>query len=202
MAAERKEDVDQDDYGECYFLDLYEMLKCRGCEGVTLRHTRQWGSRDAAPITFYYPPAVSRRAPLWIDHGLYLLLYDKGVPTPICSLMKEIYTAVQNGSTKLVAMGIRAVLESVMIERVGDQGTFKSNMDAFQKAGYLSLRQAGTLDSLLEAGHAAIHRGWEPKNDDIVTLLDITENLIETVYLHEHRARDLDKKLPKRGRNL
>jgi hypothetical protein len=57
-------------------------------------------------------------------------------------------------------MGIRSALENVMIDRVGDQRYFKINMDAFQKAGYLSVRQRGSLESILEAGHAATHRGW------------------------------------------
>jgi hypothetical protein len=109
-------------------------------------------------------------------------------------------TAVQNDSRRLAAMGIRAALESVMIEKVGDRGNFKANMIAFQEAGYLSLRQAISLESILEAGHATIHRGWEPTNDDITTLLDITESIIESVYLHENRVRALDKNVPKRPR--
>jgi Domain of unknown function (DUF4145) len=166
-----------------------------------MRHTRKWGSKDNPPTIVYYPPVISRRAPLWVDDDLFSLLHPVGVPAKICVLMREVYTAVQNASTRLAAMGIRAALESVMIERVGDRGNFKANIDAFQEAGYLSLRQAMSLDSILEAGHAAIHRGWEPSNEDIITLLNITESLIEIVYLHEHFACDLGKKLPKRSRH-
>jgi hypothetical protein len=76
-------------------------------------------------------------------------------------------------------MGVRAAPESVMIDRVGDRGKFVANIDAFQKAGYLSERQRGTLDAVLGAGYAAIHRGWEPTNEDARTLVDIAEGLIE-----------------------
>jgi hypothetical protein len=194
LAVEKQEDVSEEDD---YYLDLYEMLKCRGCETVTMRHTRKWG-KDEPPSIVYYPPVISRRTPFWVYDDLYELVSLEAVPRPICDLMGEVYTAVQNASLRLAAMGIRAALERVMIDRVGDGGSFKANMDAFQGAGYLSLRQAMSLDSILEAGHAAIHRGWEPSNNDIITLLDVAESLIETVYLHEHPARDLDKKLPKR----
>jgi hypothetical protein len=54
--------------------------------------------------------------------------------------------------------------------------------------------------TILGAGHAAIHRGWEPTNSDIEPLLDIAESLIEEAYLHEARASDLDKNVPKRPR--
>lgn len=200
VATEKQEDVSEenDRYEGHYWLDLYEMLKCRGCDTATMRHTRQWGSKDDPPTTTSYPPVISRRAPLWVDHDLFSLLYAVVVPVHICSIMREVYTAVQNSSRRLAAMGIRAALESVMIDRVGDRRNFKANMDAFQEAGYLSVRQAMSLDSILDAGHAAIHRGWEPSNEEIGTLLDITESLIEIIYLHEHFVRDLDKNIPRR----
>jgi hypothetical protein len=171
--------------------DLYEMLRCRGCNEVTMRRTSLW-IEDEPPFVFYYPPVIARRAPDW--------MIASSVPAPIRALMRETYTSVENNSRRLVAMGIRAAIENVMIEKVGDQQSFKSLVDAFQKAGYLSVRQAMALDTILEAGHATIHRGWEPTNQDIATLLDIAETIIESAYLHEDRARDLDRKVPKRQR--
>lgn len=46
-------------------------------------------------------------------------------------------------------MGIRAALESLMIDKVGDNGSFKANMDAFQVADYLNGRQRGHLEAVL-----------------------------------------------------
>jgi len=115
-------------------------------------------------------------------------------------MMKEVYTALENGSLRLAAMGIRATIENLMIEKIGDQQSFQANVDALQKASYLSLRQAVALDSVLEAGHAAIHRQWEPKHRDIHTVLKLANKLIETVYLDEKQVRDLDKNVPKRPR--
>ena len=77
-----------------------------------------------------------------------------------------------------------------MVDKIDDQHNFKQNMDAFQNAGYLSERQRGHLDAVLNAGHAAIHRGWEP------TLLDITEGIIEVAYLHDKAADTLDREVP------
>jgi hypothetical protein len=122
---------------------------------------------------------------------------SEGIPAPIMSLITEIYTAVEHKLYTLSAMGIRATLENVMKEKVGDR-SFKVLVNEFQKAGYLSTRQALSLDVIIEAGHAAIHRGWQPNDEDISTLLNLTETLIETVYLHEKRARNLDKRVPRR----
>ena len=191
--------VDREEYEEtiedrnfsCY--DNYEMLKCRGCGAVTLRVISQH-IEDREPRTTCYPAAIARRVPEWMTGS-----FDTpSIPFSVYFLMSEVYTAVQNDLLRLAGMGIRATLEELMRVKVGDHRTFKVLVDEFQKAGYLSTRQAGSLDSILEAGHAAIHRTWEPTATDIATLLDITESVIETAYLHERRARDLDERVPKR----
>lgn len=53
---------------------------------------------------------------------------------------------------------------------------------------------------MLEAGHAATHRGWEPQENDIKTILEITEHLIEDIYIHHDSASKLEKVLPRRQR--
>jgi hypothetical protein len=170
-----------DEHGnDGYF--LHEMLKCRGCGSVTLRLTTKYPN-DGPPTVVYYPPAVARRAPAWVWPDITTItLAELGlvddpppIPFPIVNLMREIYAAVQNGLTRLAAMGIRAALESVMIDKVGDKNSFKTNLDAFQGADYLSVRQRGHLEIILNVGHAAMHREWNPTGNDVKVLLDITE---------------------------
>ncbi len=175
----------------------YEMLRCRGCGQVSLRCTEGYTSKGYT--TTYYPPAIARRTPPWVDYVSWVLFEGNDeVPLDICNIMKEVYIALQNNSRRLCAMGIRATLEHTMIDKIGDHGKFVINLDEFQKAGYLSERQRTALDTIFEAGHAAIHRGWEPTEDDIRTLMDITESVIESVYLHGVRAERLEKVVPKR----
>jgi hypothetical protein len=196
---------------EAWYTTLTELLKCRGCDGVTVRQRtsmsaveemsedelrREFGEdwKDVFEIV-YYPPVSARRKPKWMmpNSGS-----PRSIPDSVKQLMEEIYTALQNGSSRLVAMGTRAVLETIMTTETGDQGNFSKNMDGFQKAGYLSIRQRHSLEAILEAGHASIHRSWNPTGDDISTLMDITESVIETTYLHEPQARRLETKLPRR----
>ncbi len=85
----------------------------------------------------------------------------------------------------------------LMKQKIGDR-PFVVLVTEFRRTGYLSIRQAESLNSIIEAGHAVIHRGWQLNNEDISLLLDITETLIKTVYLHEDRARELNERVPKR----
>jgi hypothetical protein len=86
-----------------------------------------------------------------------------------------------------------------MIDKVGDCGTFKSNLDAFEQQGFVSQSQRTVLASVLEAGHATIHRAFSPSRQELVALIDITENVIESIYLNELRAAKIAGKVPPRG---
>jgi len=176
--------------------DTYETLKCCGCEMVKLRHS-SWCSEDEGENVHYFPPAIFRRTPSWFDTlWLELKSEDEFVET----LLKEIYVAVQNNLPSLATMGVRALLERIMISRSGDLGSFARNIGEFEKSGHVSKLQRERLEAILEAGHAAMHRAYKPRKQDVITLLDITEHVIESVFLHDSRVAELKANVPSRAK--
>jgi Domain of unknown function (DUF4145) len=175
--------------------DTYQLIRCRGCEKIHVRHD-SWNNHDTDEQgrpnieVVYYPPAVSRREPSWISDGPFLFDWDN----PIIALLREIYSALHNDSRRLAAMGIRALLEHIMIEKVGDSGSIGENVKRFLAAGHVAKASEDTFKNhLLEFGHAAIHRNYRPSQR---ALLDITEALIAALYVHPFQTKDL--KIPGR----
>jgi Domain of unknown function (DUF4145) len=95
-------------------------------------------------------------------------------------------------------MGIRALLEQIMISKCGDRGSFTKNLEQFQAAGFISPMQHQRLETILEAGHATIHRSFRPSTDDLITLIVIAESIVEVVYIHGPKVEQLNKRLPAR----
>ena len=195
----------EDVYGDgaCVFAgeDNYELIKCRGCENVELRHT-SWDNahtdENGVPITIknLYPPETFRSEPRWLHELIWSLPIDNNF---VNDFIKEIYIALRNKSLRLAVMGIRALLEQVMIDKVGDMGSFKNHLDAFENQGFVSHSQRTILEPVLEAGHATMHRSFKPTQTDIANLMDITENIIESIYINEERASRLAKRVPARS---
>jgi len=181
--------------------ETFNMVKCCGCDSVKLLHT-SWFSEACdeygRPITEinYYPPAISRAEPKWVsDLGGFFSSEEEQY---ISGLFREIYSALHNDSRRLAVMGIRALLEHLMIAEVTDNGTFKKNLDAFQATGHLSGKQREIIEPILEAGHAAIHRAYHPSSEDVLTVIEVTESLVETIYVHPKKANKLKERVPKR----
>ena len=180
--------------------DIYEMVRCCGCDEISLRH-RSWFSEDlddnGNPITntYYYPSAIYRQKPRWIN-DLYRVLGIRN--NFVRALIHEIYIALQNDSLRLAAMGTRALLEHIMIDKVSDHGNFKKNLNAFHDKGFISDIQKKYLEQILEAGHATIHRSFDPSKEDLLTLMDVAESLIESIYINPRKADKLTAKIPPR----
>jgi hypothetical protein len=95
-------------------------------------------------------------------------------------------------------MGIRSLIEHMMIDKCGDHNSFKANVSAFCEAGYISAVQADYLTNTLEAGHAASHRAWRPTSSELSTLMDVTESLVESVYVLGKKVERVKSTVPPR----
>lgn len=177
--------------------DNYTLLRCLGCNTVSLLHESCYSEdvdeNDAPKISeLRYPPSAARREPKWVGD------FFNGAPRHMGDFLREIYVALHNGSYRLCAIGIRALIEDVMIDTVGEQGTLGKNLTAFLANGYVALQSANDFRTrVIEAGHAAMHRGHKPTRSDIETLLDITEALIASVYVHRTQLKKMSQLPPR-----
>ena len=114
-------------------------------------------------------------------------------------IMNEIYIAAGENLVALPTMGLRAVIDMVCNDLVGDKGSFASKLEALFDQGYISASQKEILSSALEVGHASAHRGHFPHVEDLKDLIAIVEHLLQGIYIHRPAAEKLKETAPKRS---
>lgn len=114
------------------------------------------------------------------------------------ALLNEIDLGLRNQLSALPMMGLRALLESVMIERVGDSGGFEAKLKQFEKNGYATPQHADVIRKVLDAGHASMHRTYFPNADDLETCVDVVKHLLHGVYVLHPKVLDLAANTPPR----
>jgi hypothetical protein len=95
-------------------------------------------------------------------------------------------------------MGVRALLEQVMIQKVGDLQGFNTKLDAFQNAGFISAIQRDAMRATLDVGDAAMHRAYVPTEKDLTLALDIVEGVLAPIYDHRTEAEKMADRVPSR----
>lgn len=178
-----------------YSRSTYYLLSCCGCDAVSMC---EMGSSDTVPFfRRYYPSPVWRKEPDWV---LAMRSNGSAEEQLISGLLHEIYQAVRGEQFRLAAMGIRALLEHVMIAKVGDLNSFEKNLDAFQNAGYISHIQRDAMKAtlLIEVGHAAVHRAFSPTYANLIVALDVVEGVLAPLFAHKDAAEKLAQRVPPR----
>jgi hypothetical protein len=172
--------------------DVYYFLECAGCGAVSMANVWNVTGENEAQ---YYPSPISRKPPDWLWKLRFLFGEDE---KPLGELLHEIYEAVQGKQHRLALMGIRAFFEQLMIAKVGDHKSFGANLTAFLNAGFIAKNQRIAIEHILESGHAAIHRGYQPIEQDLNTALNIVESITETIFFHEQAAKEVAARVPPR----
>jgi hypothetical protein len=95
-------------------------------------------------------------------------------------------------------MGARTLVDMVMVEKVGDVGGFAEKLKQLENAGFVSSRNRQVLEAALDAGSAVAHRGYSAGPREVDIVMDIVENLLQTVYVLHDAARKLTRSIPPR----
>jgi hypothetical protein len=188
----KAEDVISEEYDGNVVIDIVttaEMFRCCGCRATVLRRTRIVDNDPDTLLIRYFPPPVSRHQPRWV--WLYLASDFQGV-------IAEIYRSLDANNHRLPMMGARTLIDMLMVDKVGDVGTFNEKLKELEGIGVISSANREVLAAALDVGNAAAHRGHTPKADEVNAVMDIVENLLHAVYVLPNMAKNLKKTTPPR----
>jgi hypothetical protein len=198
---ETEEQIGEED--SVVFQDDWKMIQCSGCDSISMlketwcsavydehgRHLKE---------TSYFPPRIFKHPPKWIKDDLFC----ESLPRELERLLSELYTTLQNNCIAAATMLIRSIMETVIIGKCGDHGSFQKNLDEFTKEGYVGVKQKELLSSLLDVGHAVTHRNYIPPKADVIDLVETLENVITTIYHQIPKLRKISSQVPSRKKAL
>lgn len=191
---------------EVSWTDRYQILECGGCKHVAFRKRlwfSEWQSPDPedTPVfeDTYYPARSSRNRPEWLAE----------LEPQLSTVLNEVYIALQNNLKLLATFGTRTALDIILTDKIADLGSFIRKLDALVESGYVTPEERTMLETAIETGSAAAHRGYVPDDDDIELVLDIVESIIQKLYISPpkvtsmiRKAAELKKRVPCRKNHM
>ena len=188
ICSHRRNDHHHEDDGIWWSAE-YDLFVCQGCGDVTLRQEEMCSEDDPSiPTISYFPPRVARQTPDWL-----WCVEDE----EILGLLKEVYLALQADAPRLAMMGCRAILDRIMVQAVGDVGTFPDKLNRMVDERRLSQADRDVLDAAVDAGSAPAHRGYQPTPRVLGHVVSIVEHSVQSTLLPEV-AEEIKAKTPKR----
>lgn len=135
--------------------------------------------------------AAAATSPAWLQE----------LPTKVKQVMEEVHAGVALGQLILPGIGLRTVVDLVAVQELSDVGTFKAKLKGLFEKGYLTVGGLEALESAVEAGNAAAHRGFAPTQSDLRAMLDSVEHLLREVYVLRKHAQTIRAVTPRRNQS-
>ncbi|HXB23567.1 MAG TPA: DUF4145 domain-containing protein [Gemmatimonadaceae bacterium] len=183
--------------GEVTVWTDFQIIQCQGCEWISFREvTRNTEDWDHDPETGMQVLeervethfTVPDRAPM---DGVDLL------PKGVRQVYDETLRAFDKQMPVLTAIGIRALVEAVCMQRKATGRALESQIDALVTQGVLTKASASVLHRIRLMGNAAAHEIKPPQHRALGVALDVVEHTLNGVYVLQRRARQA---LPRRPR--
>ena len=195
--------TEEEEFSGTSFIQVMKIVECCGCEHLAFAkrtHFSEDVGYENHPATgelqlvpnwdeTIYPPVTSRSPPPWFE--------DLPDPT-LRQISEEVYKSLQSESLYLATFGSRTLLDRLLVLIVGDQGNFEKGLNALVSEGKISQHERDILAPVLEAGHAAAHRGWAPAQQQIKTILDTVEGLVHRLLVLPKLTEELEEAVPGR----
>lgn len=112
------------------------------------------------------------------------------------ALIGEIDVAIRNSLLALPTIGLRTLLERVMMEHIGEDGGFGDKLKRFEENECVTTLHADSLRKVLDVGHASAHRTYFPSGEDVRTCVEVVKHLMQGLYVLHPKVQKMSKNTP------
>lgn len=120
-----------------------------------------------------------------------LLSHIEAVPALIQNIYKQSVAAYAAGSSIIASMGLRTTIEAVCNHLKISGASLEKRIDALFKNGHISSSDKKRLHGIRFLGNDAAHNIRNPPATELRAALEIIEQLINSVFILEMRAKGL-----------
>jgi hypothetical protein len=106
-------------------------------------------------------------------------------------LLFEVYSAADMSLYTIATMGIRAVIDMVLTDHVGDVGGFEKKLNMAIEKGLIEENLREPISAVIDVGHASSHRGHLLEKNSFLSLLTIMEHLLHKIYVTPKEEKSL-----------
>lgn len=206
--------VDHFDGQESPNRSIWRILRCAGCDTVFVSRTEELESCLGQGIDFIsteYWPRFSKlfkpNLPLTEVRAEGNLFGSKGefrmwLESPaLPRLLDDFHRCLECGLRVPAAVAARTVLEAAARELGAERRTFKQTLKQLMDDGWVSRSEMESLlEPLVEAGNAAVHRGWAPTPDQLEIIAKVLYGFIDRVFVQTKHVDKMKRSVPQRSK--
>lgn len=173
-----------------YYGSYYRVVECCGCDTVSFDREvieegnveyNQDGYEEIVPVHTSYPVKEYSIEPL----------VSWEIPSLINCAYKESVDALNNESYLLASIGFRATIEALCLENGINSGNLADKIDTLRKKGIITDADCKRLHEVRFMGNDSAHQMEKPDRQHLMTVLDVINNILNSLYIIEKKFKDV-----------
>jgi hypothetical protein len=163
--------------------ELYEVLQCCGCHGISFRKVVQ-DIEAAYPINedeWEVPEDIFSYPRILKGHRALENIWS--LPNAVKDIYTQSIQAIKEDSNILAGIGMRACIEAICNDRDIKGKTLDKRIDALAKVGLISQKDAERLHAIRFLGNDAAHEIKNATQKNLLIALRIIDHLLINIYI-------------------
>ncbi|HEX5171511.1 MAG TPA: DUF4145 domain-containing protein [Cyclobacteriaceae bacterium] len=155
----------------------FSIVECMGCNAISFLQTIKL-SKKSKPMHFNYPDDQ--------NPAYYNFLSEKHVaifPKSIRKLYDELIPAFEGGSTILLGIGLRALVEAICIDQSIPGSNLLKKIEKLHDEGLISKSELPILDKLRIIGNDSAHKVKGLSMYKLELALGIVNHVLTSIYI-------------------
>lgn len=157
----------------------FSVVECMGCNSISFLQIIKQSKRSKA-IHFNYPDDGNA------NPGYYNFLSERHVaifPKTIRKLYDELIPAFEAGSTILLGMGLRALVEAICIDQSITGSNLLKKIEKLHHEGHISKSELPILDKLRIIGNDSAHKMKSLSMYKLELATGIVNHVLTSIYI-------------------
>ena len=164
--------------------DDYQIVECCGCKSISFRvvssnsedmYQVSETDYDYKKLELLYPSRIEARKTL--EDQVHFL------PNKVRGIYKETITALNNNSPILAGVGLRALIETICIEKEASGYNLNKKIENLVVKGILTPSGSTILHKIRALGNKAAHEVKPHSEKQLGLALDVVEHILNDVYI-------------------
>jgi hypothetical protein len=178
--------------GAVHCLEQHQIVQCKGCDCISFRAS-QINLTESVWDEEHNKEVFPERVDIYPNRlaGRHKLRQAILLPLEVSRIYYETHAALCNKQPILAAIGIRALIEAICMEKGARGKNLEQRLENLVDMGVLARAGAVILHNLRDLGNTAAHEVRPYSDETLGIAMDIAEHLLNEVYILPKLAQTL-----------
>lgn len=173
-----------------FYRETLRVVRCCGCDNVSFDKEVE----DESNVQYNqegYEELVTEHISYPIKENGIEPLYSWDIPSLVKNVYNESVDSLNNGNLLLAAIGFRATVEALCLQKGIDTGKLVTKINKLRDKGIITAADCERLHEARFMGNESAHQIERPDREHVMMVLEVINNILNNLYIIDKKFKEV-----------